>query len=112
MDPSLRRAPGAAGPRRAAPASRWSYGGVPRSRRNQPSASLDARPGSESEIARGRGGTRVMRRSDAPILAACAALALIVGVVVLAIGGGFAAMLAAGILLGLAGIAVVALVFF
>jgi hypothetical protein len=52
-----------------------------------------------------------MRRSDAPILAACAALALVVGIVVLAIGGGFAAMLAAVILLGLAGIALVALVF-
>jgi hypothetical protein len=52
-----------------------------------------------------------MQRNDAPILASSGALALIVGIVVLAIGDGFGAMLAAVVLLGLAGIAIVALVF-
>ena len=52
-----------------------------------------------------------MHRHDAPILASSAALALVVGVVVLAVGGGFAAEIAAIALLGLAGIAIVSLVF-
>lgn len=56
-------------------------------------------------------GEATMRRHDAPILASSAALALVVGVVVLAVGGGFAAELAAIVLLGLAGIAIVSLVF-
>jgi hypothetical protein len=52
-----------------------------------------------------------MQRYDAPILASSAALALIVGVLMLSIGSGFAAMLVAVVLLGLAGIAIVAFVF-
>jgi hypothetical protein len=56
-------------------------------------------------------GEATMQRHDAPILASSAALALVVGVVVLAVGGGFAAELAAIVLLGLAGIAIVSLVF-
>jgi hypothetical protein len=54
---------------------------------------------------------RTMQRHDTPILASSAALALVVGVVVLAVGSGFAAMLVGIVLLGLAGIAIVSLVF-
>jgi hypothetical protein len=58
-----------------------------------------------------RSGNRQMHGSDARLLTGAALLALVAGVLVLALASGLVATVAAIALLGLAGIALVALVF-